>query len=457
MGVSTTSNRISYTGNGATVAFAFPYKFLLEADLVVKKRLISDGTETDLVLTTDYTVVGEGEDAGGTVTLLAAPSSLYEVVIYNDPAITQEVNLEENDASPAEVQEGGLDRLTLISQRLKDRVDRAVRLSDGFAPTFDPTFPGDLDDSAGKVPLVNSSGDGWADAADWPVADDITQLSADLAAAEAAAAASASSAATSASGAATSASAAAASAAAAAAGIAAHEADTTNIHGIVDTADIVLKTGTQVITGQKSFDLQVPLKEIASPATPAAGYLSIYAKSDHVLYKKDSTGSEVPIGSGGGGVIVLWDELANAPTRDVENSRAVHLFVAALAQELYMDFKVPASYVAGKPIALLIKAYSPDSSGTMLMRAQSTLVRKETDDVASVTNQRTTTNAAITLDASNDSEDQQISLDITSSIGQINAVSVAPGDSIGVRLYRDTDTATSDIRFLNKQCEVTLQ
>lgn len=189
MGVSTTNNRTSYTGNGVTTAFSFPYKFLLEEDLVVVKRLISDGTETVQTLTTHYTVTGEGDAAGGTVTMLAAPSALYQLVIYSDPDLTQEVNFEENDSSPAEVQEGALDKLTIITQRLKNRVDRAIRLSDGFSPTFDPTLPVDLDDSAGKVPLINATGDGFADAADWPSSDDIEDAEENAAAAAASASA----------------------------------------------------------------------------------------------------------------------------------------------------------------------------------------------------------------------------------------------------------------------------
>jgi hypothetical protein len=43
--------------------------------------------------------------------------------------------------------------------------------------------------------------------------------------------------------------------------------------------------------------------EIASPSTPAAGYLSVFAKSDHKLYTKDSTGVEAVVGSGSGGEI----------------------------------------------------------------------------------------------------------------------------------------------------------
>lgn len=53
---------------------------------------------------------------------------------------------------------------------------------------------------------------------------------------------------------------------------------------------------------QVSDAMEVP--EAVAPATPAAGWVRIYAKSDHKLYIKDQTGLETDIttaGSGGGG------------------------------------------------------------------------------------------------------------------------------------------------------------
>jgi len=132
MTINTTTNRVSYTGNGVTTAFSFPYYFLADADLVVIKRTIADGTETTLVLTTDYTVSGAGVGAGGTVTTLTAYSSSYQIIIYRDPSQIQDVDLVENDPLPVETGvERPLDKLTMIAQRLKDRLDRAFRLSDG--------------------------------------------------------------------------------------------------------------------------------------------------------------------------------------------------------------------------------------------------------------------------------------------------------------------------------------
>jgi len=178
MSLSSTTSRVSYAGNGATTAFSFPYYFLSNSDLVVILRVDSTGVETTKTITTHYTVSGAGVGAGGTVTMLAAPASGETLVIYRSPALTQGIDLGENDSLPAETLEQGLDKVTMIAQRLDDRIDRSVQLSDGFAETFDPTLPADLDQAGGLVPAINAGGTGWAAIADWPAASALTSASA---------------------------------------------------------------------------------------------------------------------------------------------------------------------------------------------------------------------------------------------------------------------------------------
>lgn len=189
MTIASTTNRVSYAGNGSTTVFSFPYYFLQNADLVVVKRDNTTGVETTQTITTNYTITGAGVPAGGSVTMLAAPASGETLIIYRSPAATQDLDLVENDPMPAEEIEERFDKLTMISQRLKDRLDRAVTLSDGFSPTFSGVLPGDLDAAGDKVPLINSAGTGFADAADWPTASDISNAEANATSATASAAA----------------------------------------------------------------------------------------------------------------------------------------------------------------------------------------------------------------------------------------------------------------------------
>jgi hypothetical protein len=136
--ISSTTNRVSFTGNGVTTAFSFPYKFLANGDLVVIETVIATGVQTTKTITTHYTVSGAGDDAGGTVTMVTAPASTISLTIYRDPAATQTVDLVENDPLPVEDSlEAPLDKLTMMIQRLKDVDNRSLRQPEGDTANID--------------------------------------------------------------------------------------------------------------------------------------------------------------------------------------------------------------------------------------------------------------------------------------------------------------------------------
>lgn len=158
MTIETTNARSSFSGDGSTTVFNYTGKFLSNADLVVIKK-DSDGVETVQTIITHYTVSGAGEDSGGQVTFVTAPGATDTVIIYVDPALSQTTDLRENDKLPAEVVESTFDKLMLIAQRLSDRVDRSVRLAEGFTGSFSALLPTTL--TANAVLKINSDGDGF--------------------------------------------------------------------------------------------------------------------------------------------------------------------------------------------------------------------------------------------------------------------------------------------------------
>ena len=127
MTVSSTTNKIVYTGNGSTVDFDFTFKIFKDTDLTVTKYTIADGTEEVLTLTTDYTVSIDG-DNGGTVTTVATLSSAYKLIIQRVLDLTQEADYVENDPFPAETHEEVADRGVMISQQIKEEVDRSLKV-----------------------------------------------------------------------------------------------------------------------------------------------------------------------------------------------------------------------------------------------------------------------------------------------------------------------------------------
>ena len=118
MTVSSTQNRVSYAGNGATTAFSTsPVVFFAETDLLVYVITTATGAADLQSLTTDYTVSG-GAGSTGTVTMLTAPASTQTLLIKRVLPLTQTSDYVNNDASDAEVVETNLDKLVMIAQQL---------------------------------------------------------------------------------------------------------------------------------------------------------------------------------------------------------------------------------------------------------------------------------------------------------------------------------------------------
>lgn len=132
MTIASQTSRIAYTGDGTTTAFAVPFYFAANADLVV---YLQDtlGNQTTQVLGTNYNLTGATLSAGGTCTFTTAPTTGYLVTVYRDPAVTQTTSYNNNDPFAAKSHELALDKLTTIAQRTKDQVSRAIHQTEGEA------------------------------------------------------------------------------------------------------------------------------------------------------------------------------------------------------------------------------------------------------------------------------------------------------------------------------------
>jgi len=127
MTISTTTSRAQYNGNGVTTIFSFPYRFLANDDLEVR-LIAASGASTVLTLTTDYTVTGARNDAGGSVTILVAPASGEQLLIRRIMDLTQETAYPSGDPFPAQSHEDALDKLTMIVQQHDEELARTLQL-----------------------------------------------------------------------------------------------------------------------------------------------------------------------------------------------------------------------------------------------------------------------------------------------------------------------------------------
>jgi hypothetical protein len=122
---SSTAKAGPYAGSGTTGPFSVPFRFLEDSHLRVIRT--TTGLDTDLTLTTDYTVSGAGA-ASGTVTLVTALAVGETLTIVRDVPATQEADYVANGPFPAESHEQALDKLTMLVQQNVEELDRTLRL-----------------------------------------------------------------------------------------------------------------------------------------------------------------------------------------------------------------------------------------------------------------------------------------------------------------------------------------
>ena len=126
MTVSSSTSKVSFSGNGSLTTFAYSFKIFDQDDLTVILRA-ADGTETVQTITTHYTVTGVGSASGGNVVFGTAPASGVTVVILREQPLTQGLDLVANDPFPAESLEEALDKLVFMTQKHEEELSRAIK------------------------------------------------------------------------------------------------------------------------------------------------------------------------------------------------------------------------------------------------------------------------------------------------------------------------------------------
>jgi microcystin-dependent protein len=164
MTVSSTTTKVSYSGDDTTTVFAYTFKIFADADLKVIVRTDATGAESTKTLTTDYTVSGAGDAGGGNVTMVVAPASGETLLIKRSLDLTQSTDYVPNDPFPAAAHEDALDRMTFIAQQQQEVFDRAVVFPE--TDTASTTIPDSVTrankflgfGASGEVAVLSSTG-----------------------------------------------------------------------------------------------------------------------------------------------------------------------------------------------------------------------------------------------------------------------------------------------------------
>lgn len=155
MTVQTNQAIVTYAGNGVTLGFPVPFRFLSNGQLQVT-LFAPDGTSVLQVSPTDYSATGARDPSGGTVTMVAAPPVGYTLVIQRNMPFTQLVDYRANDPFPEESAEDIADERTMEAQQINEVLGRSLKLPASLAG-----YSGDLPGPSPLKPLVwNAAGTG---------------------------------------------------------------------------------------------------------------------------------------------------------------------------------------------------------------------------------------------------------------------------------------------------------
>ena len=148
-----------YTGNGSTTVFAYGFKVIDEAHLVVTLTVIATGVETVQTLTTHYTVSGVGAEGGGNVTMVTFPAATETLTISRAVTQSQPIDLLNRGSVQPETLETALDRNVQMVQDFDEAVSRTPKfVVSADLSSFDTGIPAPV---ASKAVAINAAGTGF--------------------------------------------------------------------------------------------------------------------------------------------------------------------------------------------------------------------------------------------------------------------------------------------------------
>lgn len=154
--VNITTSRIQYSCNGSTTVFAYNFKVYEDDDLEVISTDTSD-IESTLILNTEYTVSGSGDDSGGNVTLATGGTcpSGNTLTILRNIDITQDTDYSDGQTLTADGLETPPDKSRIIDQQFNENLDRSFKVIESSTLTDLTVIP-----TANEAIFFNSAGTG---------------------------------------------------------------------------------------------------------------------------------------------------------------------------------------------------------------------------------------------------------------------------------------------------------
>ena len=147
--ISSTTRRIVYTGSAGVGPYAFNFEVLTQTDVAVYKN------DTELTLTTDYTVT-INVDGTGSITLVSAATGSDRITIVGDRTIERTTDFTTGGPLFATSLNDEFDSLTIFTQQNLEANNRSIKAPVTDPSSIDMTLPKD-DDRKGKYLSFNAS------------------------------------------------------------------------------------------------------------------------------------------------------------------------------------------------------------------------------------------------------------------------------------------------------------
>ncbi len=149
MTVSTTGSTAQFLPNGVNTSFPFSFRFFAATDLKVFWQK-PDGTIQLLVLNSNYTVQGVGNDGGGSITTIGTPLPNGLLVVSRIMVATQLTSFRNQGEFFAEIHEDAFDKLVMLVQQTIDSQSRGLTVPLADPLSLNLELPGAVSRS-GKV------------------------------------------------------------------------------------------------------------------------------------------------------------------------------------------------------------------------------------------------------------------------------------------------------------------
>lgn len=132
--ISTDAASKTFLGNGITVGFPCEFRIFSDTDVSVSIVDPVAGTNVPLVLDTDYTISGAGDQSGFTLSTAVPVPAGKNLLVSRDIAIEQPTDFTNQGAFFPTMHEDTADRTVMQVQQLAHQISLALRIPDGLSP-----------------------------------------------------------------------------------------------------------------------------------------------------------------------------------------------------------------------------------------------------------------------------------------------------------------------------------